>query len=216
MPYIRKRKFIKKRPYYRRFNKRRRFLRKRARIYKKPETKFYDASLSSTTIDYASPSFVLLNDLVQGTSDTDVIGRNYVIKSIYIRLSMYMNTGTSQTQVRCMLVQDKECNGTAITSSQLWTSGAGVAAIISPVNQLYVNRFRILWDKLYSFSSSGMNNIGIKKFLKLAVKVNINGTNSGTISDIQHNSIYLIFTSDRTITLLPTFTFFYRLRFIDM
>lgn len=217
MPYYKKRKFIKRRKLYKgRLYKRRKFLRKRALVSKKPETKFYDSSVSNTNIDYASPQFVLLNDLVQGTTDSDVIGRNYVIKSIYIRLALYMNTGTSQCQVRCMLVQDKECNGSAVTGSLLWTSGVGNLSYLSPINQLYVNRFKIHWDKLYTFSNTGMNNISIKKYIKSFVKVNINGLNTQTISDIQHNSLYLVFTCDRTSTLLPNYTLFYRLRYLDV
>lgn len=214
-------------PYYRKYNrkkyprkkygyKRKKFLRRRAMVSKRPELKFWDTSITTTNIDYASPNMILINNLIQGTTDSDVIGRNYCMKVIYIKLAFYINVNTNMTMCRFILFHDKECNGTAPTTGQLLTSGAGLLSVTSPINQLYVNRFRVLLDKTVSLSLGGKDCALIKKYLKTYIKVNINGTNSGTISDIQHNSLYLFVTCDRTTTNLPNFLAFFRVRFLDV
>ncbi len=133
---------------------------------KKALLKFHDVTQDSATV-IADTGTILeesLNLIAQGTDYNDRIGRIACIKELYIK--GFMETGLStnfaatmagldgngqSTNVRLMLIVDKQANGAPATVAQVLQS----ANPMSYMNVDNTGRFRVLKDKTYTFPRGG-------------------------------------------------------------
>jgi len=131
---------------------------------------------------------------------------------------------------RIALVYDKQSQGTAPLVSDIWAqvdnAGSLSSSITASVNPLGRDRFVILYDRFINSWATTINITGwtygktasLKKFLKLKnAEALYNTGNTGTISDIESGSLFLVIMSSRGTLADNPFTFTYdtRLRWTD-
>lgn len=182
-----------------------------------PEFKYNDfisgANVSNTTAKYH-----LLNGISRGTDSTNRIGRSIKVKSIEINMYMYASTSaTTEMFARFILILDKEPNGLAPSFGDILQSTSSPTNLISPRNLDNRKRFIILKDQLRKFSSSGNNDAqGFEFYKKMDFHTIYNAGDTGTISDIDSNSLYLcVVGSDPSSTHSPIYNFYSRIRYLD-
>jgi hypothetical protein len=171
----------------------------------------------------------LLNAMPQGTDFNNRIGRTIQIKSVLVnivwRLGQTITEGTFPTNIRAMLVWDKNPNG-AWTSNMINTIllpvkhiGQNYSQPHSPNNLEYRDRYRTLWDSRESLTAGGDSSINMEKYVKVkgeTVFTNVSGTTIGCVSS---GAIYLILCSDLPVgtaqVTCPFATFSTRVRYTD-
>lgn len=182
------------------------------------ESKFYDVVLSDTTIGAPGQFFTKvsagpevltfsLNDIPQGTGESQRIGRKCTITKIHMRLNFeflavetpdLVQASNAHETIRFMLIWDKQCNGTA---------GASLDVVETNVYNSYRNlanskRFVILYDMLRTFNTTAVaegngttkasrrviRDYQVNVTKKLWIPIEFDGT-TGDITEIKSNNI---------------------------
>lgn len=195
--------------------------------YSRPdfEKKFLDTDLG--TIDTVGQALekVNLNVVPQGDAESERNGRKITVRNIYVKGTLKLNAATAATStstvIGLMIVVDTQTNGAAFAATDLleadeWVSYRNLA------NQ---TRFKVLWKKDISLSSSGATATGaayafgenIRAFKK-GIKCNIpieydNSATTGAVATQRVNSIHFVAhsTKNNLVTLDGTA----RIRFTD-
>lgn len=140
-------------------------------------------------------------DITQGDSDSGRTGNSLLLKNIYFRGQLTINTAVaSNTRITLALVKDKQqVADTAPQLSDIFTSSTDPDTLL---NLNSSGRFKIKWRKTYTLTpvSGGRNCIDITKYWKLYDHVRYNGPAS---TDIQRNGYYLAIISSEAIN-FPT------------
>lgn len=171
------------------------------------ERKFFDINTATYQVN-TTGSFTLLHIPTLGSDFTNRIGRKTMLKSLYIRgylnLEAAANPSTpvavAAQQLRLIIFCDNQPNGAAPAVTDLLKEAL-------PSSQLNANnrdRFKIIKDKTYVFdpflvsttasqaiATNSRTIADIKIYKKLAVETIFNGTNGGTIGDINSGAVYM-------------------------
>lgn len=184
------------------------------------ELKAIDVDPANYTV-ISTPSVTLLNGCAVGTDYTDRIGRKITMKSIFIRGSLIPQDNSSGPNTnRMLIVYDKQCNGTAVTTTDVLKTAV-------PTSQINLNnrdRFIILYDKCWiqaaildtatqSFSGSPTC-FKIKLYRKLNLDTQYSGT-TAAVSSIATGNIYMIWLNENATTAGSIATVSTRIRFTD-
>lgn len=159
-----------------------------------------------------SARFMLLNGLKPGSGINERIGRRILMKSLYVRGTVYGPNGskTPPFNVRMICILDKQANAvqpqiTDILREFDKNSGA-VTDYSTPVNISNAARFSVVLDKTFTGQnystdiatgpnfSAGTKPVRIYKKMNLFTQYN-EGT-SGGVADITSGALYLIFMVD--------------------
>jgi len=226
----------------RRFNARLRRRNVRGAGFLGIEHKFLDSSVAATTAMSAptdassgeiDPTTVnCINAVAQGDGEQNRDGRSYVIDSVMIRGTLFVEPLADQTvtlrpvTVFLALVLDTQTNAAQMNSEDCFKNIAGSARLASAPfrNLLQNNRFRILWSKRISmgqtiigFDNTNMEKEGVERQFsifkkKLKIKVVCKGT-SANVTDIVDNSLHLIGYQSGTNAQTVTIGYNARIRF---
>jgi len=151
-----------------------------------------------------------------GSDFNDRIGRKTVLKSFYIRgrcqVGAAANPGADNTSAsqlcRLIVFVDNQPNGAAPAVTDLLKEAL-------PSSQLNANnrdRFRIIKDKEYCFDpffnvstatqsryGQGRTTAPIKLYKKINVETIFNGTNGGSIGDINTGALYMFWIGNNAV-----------------
>lgn len=176
------------------------------------ERKFFDIDTATYQAN-TTGSFTLLYVPILGSDFTNRIGRKTIVKSTYIRGRVLLEALNNQfatvtvaaLQARMIVFIDNQPNGAAPAVTDLLKEAV-------PSSQLNANnrdRFRIIKDKTYVFdgfvnvttatqsqAAFNRNIYDIKCFKKLNIETIFNGTNGGTIGDINTGALYMFWISN--------------------
>jgi len=141
----------------------------------------------------------LLNGVAQGDSNESRDGSSVKMLSLYIKGYVNINSSTSRSIVRLVVIHDKVPDGVAPNASEVFDA--------NDVNAMYNTeymgtKYTILCDKTYSVSDGGNNNRPFKIYKKLNNKIRFSGTGSA-ITDISQGALWLYVISDEA-TNTPT------------
>lgn len=180
------------------------------------EWKFTDVQVNHDV--NTTTALSLLNGLVPGTGATQRIGQKIVIKSIEVRLRIYVdpNAGVRQL-VRWMVVMDRQANGAAPTLAQI----LNVNTPFGLRNLENRKRFKIILDNVKYLAPLNEEGDGCYWHVYLKFRrpfvVEYNAGTAGTVADIVSNSLYMISTGDQAAgngdALLASYC---RLRYTDL
>lgn len=208
------------------------------------ERKYFDAEVNGTSLAALTASFAsaeldpaTLNTLFAPTQGNDYLnreGRKVQILSIKVRGEIRCPAQTDQTatdaasNIRLLLVHDKQTNAAQLNSEDVITSGAGNVAIQMFQNPAFFGRFRVLKDKMItiqnptvSYDGTNLEQSGLTRNFKMTVKfkkpviVHFNATNGGTVADIVDNSFHIIGGTTST-GLAPAIYYKVRTVFVDV
>lgn len=176
-----------------------------------PERKSADTLQSQSYAVNTTGVIQLMFNPALGSDYTQRIGRKTHIKSIFIRGSMSISAATVLTtqstpaQVgRMILFIDYQPNGATPAVADVLVPGAPNA--YDMLNLDNRDRFKILKDKVFSFDPFRYNIVAttavagfnrtihnFKIYKKCNIETIFNGTNAGTIADINSGALYLLF-----------------------
>lgn len=181
------------------------------------EKKFHDYSLSAN-LDTTG-----LKDgctrIAQGQDNDNRIGRSILAKSLYIkgRVTFEDDTLTAQA-VRMVIVQDRQQNGSIPDFTGDQDGVLQSKTFYSPLNMENSNRFKILFDRVFSFSKDSTRPVQhqyFKKWIKLNSHIHYSGTGS-TAAEMDVNNLYILtFTDGNTTTTQSSMQGCIRLRYYD-
>lgn len=192
------------------------------------EHKFLDTDVGTALGTMAATmESVNLNVIIQGTTESNRIGRKCTLTNVSLKGILTLPTtataaNTTDT-VRLLLVCDKQTNGAAFVATDLWETDS-YAAFNNLAN---TGRFRILKSKVYSFNSPAGSGRGSTDTLsygsrtipwKMNAKLNLpiefnNAFTDGRIATQRSNSLWLVSQSTGGLVGMNVSTS--RIRFVD-
>lgn len=179
----------------------------------------------------ADGTFQLLALPQLGSDFNQRVGRKIMLKTLFIRGQIAQNTAystlTASTRpgglCRLIVFLDMQPNGTA----PLYTDLLNLQAPWAQLNLNNRDRFKVLKDKIVALdpfvynttsqtsAATGANTVKVFKFFKnINIETIFNGTNGGTIADINSGALWL-FTIGNWSTQAPTLEFTARVRYND-
>ncbi len=176
------------------------------------EFKFHDLGLSFTTIDDAG-RFMQLTNVAQGDTDQTRDGAQIKITRINIKGWIAASPTSDNTIMRIILVQDKQTNQAAFTLADLLSLTVINDNIISPLNLDNKYRFRVLYNRVFTFNNTGNQTKSFEINKELNMRIRFDASTS-TIADLTSNSLTLVLLSNKTIN-HPSITFLSRIRYVD-
>ncbi len=201
----------RKRPVFGRLDKAAYHMAKKAIGMLNVEYKFHDVDSTSQTVSSAA-TIVQLTNIPQGDTDITRDGAQVKLTRLNIKYLLTDN-GAATPSIRVMLIHDKQTNGAIYAIGDLLANTAIFDSIISPNNLDNKYRFRVLYNKVITFSDSGNQNAYREIFKDLDIRLRFNGS-TPSIADLNSDSLSLVFVSTQT-TNLPILHLFARLRYVD-
>lgn len=165
--------------------------------YDVPERKFILGSAINQALTL-TPFVMCLNGVLRGDSVQQRDGDITRLQSLYARFSITptTSTGTFQSAInRVMIVMDAESNCTQLTTGiLLGAANPGFSALYNFNNYDFWKRFKVLFDKSYSFASTS-DSCNVMEEIRVPLKhtrCDYAGGNAGDYSDIRSNAIWLL------------------------
>lgn len=209
---------LRRRIIRRRRGPRRRFVRARRRLNRRTggllqygmnrrafvsDPKFYDNAYGFGSDNGLWAIAVLNYGVAQGTAATNRVGNKIYMKKINVRLNWTsqnqdgsvsywaLNNGTSNVQIRVMVVYDRQNNGTTASKTDIYATGASLE--IQQFNNMdNKDRFTTLMDKKFTLSQGlapGLNldfNLPVKRVTQY-----ITNNTTGNASDMKTGALLL-------------------------
>ncbi len=176
------------------------------------EFKSHTVSGTATAITVA-PIIIETTNIAVGDTTFTRDGANAKIVSLSLKYILTQHASAVNTQVRCMLVHDRQTNQAIYSASELLSDVTASDNIASPRNLNHGARFQVLYDKVHTFSDSGRTNSYSQYYRKLQQKIRWDAS-TPDITDLTMSSYSFVFMSNEP-TNTPSITFSHRLRFVD-
>lgn len=171
------------------------------------EKKFCDNTQTSQIIGKALTVYPL-NNISEGSDYNQRTGISVKGVSSYLRYSCRLDPAATLNQIRVIMFEDKENQGTTPGGNDLLENGA---FYLSPINHVNGQRWNILYDKMVTLDVNGRAVVDLKSYKTLNTHYKWSST---TGTSTYNSSIYLGFISDNN-TNSPIVDFYHRLRFVD-
>lgn len=164
------------------------------------ECKFWDTSITTagvaqqwTQID----SGAILSGIVQGTGPSERVGRKIKVVGFVVRLGFEVSPCAW-----CFdLVRDKQCNGTAAVSTQVYSGATAYGTLPNPFEETrfqFLKRMENYNPAQSQFVAAGTQTQCCVSFVKkCAFTVEYNGT-TGTVADLTSDNVQLYCNSTST------------------
>lgn len=153
-----------------------------------------------------------VNIIDQGTVVTQRIGNQVKIISHYINSLFTINASATNTQIRFMVVLDKQVNGATFAIGDLLRDTSATDILVSSMDIDNGKRFKILYNKLFLLSPEFPSK-QIKYFKKHSLKIKYDG-NTSSVADQTTNGLYIVFFSNES-TNQPAITLSSCIRYVD-
>jgi len=177
------------------------------------EYKFHDVQLTGVGLTETG-TIVQLTNIAQGDTDQTRDGSQVKLTRLDIKYFLGSHVDQPLTQVRVMLIHDKQTNQAIYSLADLLVDSSTSDNIVSPLNLDNKYRFRILYNKIHSLTNSGSNhaiNRKIHKELNMRIRYD---ASTAAIADITSSSLSLVLISNQPVN-QPAITLFSRIRYID-
>lgn len=196
------------------------------------EYKFFDFKYTVDPVPTAGHIESSLINIVQGTTESQRVGRKCTIKRIGLKIEYSLNRVDTRSEppignkLRIILYQDRQCNGAAATPSQILEDLTTGDAVRSFRNLSESGRFRLMMDRVFTLTpqtltritSDNFSSSNIVRFHQFYKNCNIPIEYSGptgAIGEIRSNNIGMLLISDNNTT-DTTINVTSRVRFSDM
>lgn len=181
-----------------------RYMRRRA------EHKFFDSTVSET-IGTTFDVNAITQPIIQGIGGGQRTGDNITYLDLTMVYRIDINSSATTTDIRLVVVLDKQNNGVAPISSDLFVN-SGLTATYS-AQQIKAKRFTILLDEIYNVTAGGIAAITKKKVIPLNATAAYLGTTDAAASNGKNSMWMFSVSTDNTNK--PGFNMDYQVRFVD-
>ena len=171
----------------------------------RPELKYYDTADTSATA--VATAGIIRNDslvdgITQGSGPSGRLGNRILVKKVLFNYSGHITStatpGDACDILRFMIVQDKQCNGSAATVGEVLES-----ANMNSFNDLETSsRFKILYNKFHvmnTFGAYSTQNSRSYIHFQGAIDCNIPvqfSASTGAVGDVSTNNIFVLAISE--------------------
>ncbi len=189
------------------------------KLIKKTELKQMNTNIIGQVILDGVGNQIQLTNIVQGITDQTRLGNQITVESIFIRCIFHIATAAHSSQVRMLVVHDRQCNGAVYATSEILDSVLDLRSLITPYNLDNRKRFHILKDHMIMLNRPGpTSTLGYSRYWKFWKKLNINlryDQNLGSILDLTEGSLSLLFIGNELIADAPTVDLDVRIMYSD-
>lgn len=157
---------------------------------------------------------ILLNGCSQGAAPNNHVGRAILMKSVQIRYTVTQSSGNGPSQVRTVIVYDKQPNGAfPATIGTVFQ----IDRFDSPLTMSNADRFIVVMDEVSESRQSTQVNISGQRYVKMSLPTVFGGTGN-TIADINSGALlmYISCNEDSAGTDVTPVDSFIRVRFTDI
>lgn len=181
----------------------------------KNEKKNFDTDIvaagMSTIPSLATAATYCLNLFTAGTSANNVLGRQAVMRSLLLRMSIRqagnVSTGATATSVRVLVLYDRQPSGAAAATSAT-ILGATTYGTASPLNLGTSDRFSVLLDEKLTLGGIGVQGTVtnqcvelpapqyVDRYVKIGLPSEANTNFTGGIGGIQTGAVLILAWSD--------------------
>lgn len=176
------------------------------------EVKNFDTQATLAVIN-TTPIITQLTNIDRGDTTNSRDGSQCKMVGIEFHYSCLVNaSAASRTQIRVMLVVDKQTNQAVYVINDLIADITASDNVISPRNLDNKHRFSILYDRTHVLSAASPSVI-VRKYIKKDLLLRYDDTGNG-IADLTQNSLSLVRMSNEA-TNTPAISHFMRVRFVD-
>lgn len=187
------------------------------------EKKFIDVNIAAGYVTAGTATITLLNGVIQGVDETQRIGRQSNMKSIFLRGTVSSAPTTTQSgAIRTIVVIDQEVPQVAgVGQAMLITDFLVTDSLQSQANLDNRKRFKVLHDEMTIFGGITTGDGGtptshvINWFKNIDVTCEYNSRVNGNIGDFTKNAVYLITYSTNLTVASPVTNINSRVRFTD-
>ena len=170
----------------------------------KQETKYKDTTLIAAEVCYDDVNFYRTTDINTGSGQGQRIANAITKRALRLNYCIVANSGSTHGAViRVMVVEDRHCNKTALTSAQLGaallTDPTTADAIISPAIPENYSRFKIWYDMQHMISPATGGDLGAVPHtvvIKMGTTSVYTGTTCSDASTMTEGCVYIWVTSN--------------------
>lgn len=177
------------------------------------EEKVIEVNYTSATFT-TSGTLTSITSVVQGLDYNERVGTSIKLQNIEVNARIFMNTSSSNSVYRFLIIRDLDGYGTLPTIASVLDDGIGTSlAPLALKNFLNRKRFSILFDEMGTLSPQGERGVYISARIPHEGHVLYLGTTAAAASDGK-GTIYVLALSDET-TNAPVLAFQSRVTFTD-
>lgn len=182
---------------------------------RKEELKNFDfEAVQPVTFSQTTANANVINVIDNGTAFNQHVGREILMKSLYVRWNMQMAaTSTNSSSLRLLVVYDRQTNTALPATTQIVQTDE----IVGMMNLNNNKRFSVLLDEVIPcLGTGGPQAAYVSRYVKLNHLVEFNQTNGGTVADIQTGSVIALFWQEGNLGVAsPVGSAYFRIRFLD-
>ncbi len=188
-------------------------LKKVNKMMRNTEKKRIDTSVSSLASTTAIITPISLT-APGSDGDADRIGNVIALESVLCNYSLRMNTADDFTNIRVMIIKDKQVSGSQFAIADLLQYTSSEVAVTSPLNLDGALRFKVLYDRKHSLNQGAKPNATAKFWRNLGgIKARYSGA-TAVIAGVKNTGLFIVFLSDKSMN-QPTIVYQTRVRFSD-
>ncbi len=158
------------------------------------ELHFIDFSTGGTAIGVTTTTtFLALSLIAEGVQAVDRTGSQCTLRTMAMKL--FWTVGNADACCRVTIFRDNQGNGGVPTSVELYENTGAAVTLVSPMNNDFLKRFRILQDYHVSLSNNWRPVVCLKKFRRLGTIMRWSGPGA-VVGDQQSGGIWMAVTSN--------------------
>lgn len=174
------------------------------------EKQYFDQKALGASVNW-SGTVNLLSGMAEGDDNTERKGNSILARGLTVRLDPTGNGVQTACSIRCIIVQDKDNQGTDPTAADILQNTGSAYATVSPLNVDHLPRYRVLLDKHFPFTTTGEMKYYFQKRINLKSHLKYTGP---LATDIYKGALYMLNISDVN-TNTPALTWHTRLEYYD-
>ncbi len=176
------------------------------------EFKNHDVQGTSVAIGTV-PVITQLTNIAQGDTTNTRDGASIKVTSFLFKYKILMSASAFNTQVRVMLILDRQTNEAIYLSDDLLQDITVHDSIVSARNLNNAHRFKVLYDRVHVYNISSKSNDYTEKYIKLNIKLRYDNA-AAAITSLTQQSLSLLTVGNESSN-QPNITSLIRIRYVD-
>lgn len=181
-----------------------------------PELSWLDVNASPWYIPVGNtPVKFLLNSMARGDQQGTRDKRQIRMKHLNINLQIFCPGGATGSTVRVIVVLDRDADGATIPNTAFFADIGAIGLTQSFLNLDNRGRFKILRNDFFVTDPVTHPVVHREYYFNMNDIVTYNSGNTGSITDIEKNSLIMMVVSNEQTPNYPQLNFQARLRYVD-
>jgi hypothetical protein len=171
------------------------------------EDKYLDTSATVTLS--ATWGSNLLNGLSQGNTSSTRQGQSVKVVGFEFRYTLYLAAAGTSSTSRILIFRDKQANGAAPNVTQVYPVDVTTPRVVADIDRFIVNV-----EDTITLTTTGNNAWSESHVFRDSWHIDFNSGNTGVITDIVTNSLYISYVNDGTVN-FPSLSYTCRVIYVD-